>query len=811
MAVGHEQNPPAGLMAGKGCRGEVVARSRYLIQDSKKAKETVVARVDWMVIEKGKCSIARFNCEELQLKRSLLQTEAGFLSVLNHGRGEAHCLFLCSVGGAFYPVDEQGVNALCRAEREHFGEFEESEQLDEEASLLAQHIHKDADPTKLQEIWLNSRKFYTACSDEQRDEANELFQNRIKSQFSPESSITIRISEVSKPFQKVVSAFPKTAQVKKNGEDDSVEEENSESVDGFREKGIVQQVFQSLFRTGRKNESIGKRLVFLLSTGFFALLCVSVLLAFFFGSSIRGYFFARHAGQETLSVISNFESFSFVTKSLSALSPEPMRAMEAAVLAKVDRNGVSYAHALFSLDRQRKYFPPDLLPSKSFVAAIAMNNVSRTELDALPTWRKFLSSLQSERLKGISVISYEESKIRELFRQKLGLARSKGVSAEQGAYVYKLFSLPAMAASKETEGSVSKNRTMPNATKEFEEVFARLQRLQRVFKEIPKKERVTRNILVSQALFQAIQLSWLYDKAMSNKTLDTRLSKMLDLIAELPRPEKDILKFLIGERLDGMARTSSQAVLAGRRIAFINSLHEEAKLLCNPWSSTLFPDFFSQTLHVLSQGKELKVSLAPLSTWSQCFPFKRAYYPVEAAGFEGGSDVDIFSYIPRNRVLASVDTVPEFQLNIGQQKAGSAYSSWLAYGLLADFLVPGEKLKWLSEKSCGVFPFGERLCQLLQLKFAGSVLGQMNELRKAQEDLSFEEQAEFSFLLALEFYSGARKAGFLPGTKAKLTKSSIIQSFSEMGFQQYVGTRFSEFPTLEWYIKNVLVARSVGN
>ncbi|MEY4064555.1 MAG: hypothetical protein RIR26_763 [Pseudomonadota bacterium] len=113
-------------------------------------------------------------------------------------------------------------------------------------------------------------------------------------------------------------------------------------------------------------------------------------------------------------------------------TPDALRAYQSLLEAKIARDPKKYARALVQIQRDKGMYPEGQIPSAEMTAAIALVNLSNTELDKRDDWKQILSGLSSEsRQRGIAVVAYELSRVFDVRRQLLTSPSNKKKKAEQ--------------------------------------------------------------------------------------------------------------------------------------------------------------------------------------------------------------------------------------------------------------------------------------------------------------------------------------------------------------------------------------------
>lgn len=112
-------------------------------------------------------------------------------------------------------------------------------------------------------------------------------------------------------------------------------------------------------------------------------------------------------------------------------TPDALRAYQSLLEAKITRDPQKYARSLVQIQRDRGMYPEGQIPSNEVTAAIALVNLSHSELDNREDWKHILSGLPAEsRQRGIAVVAYELSRVLDVRRQILNTPAVKKKKTE---------------------------------------------------------------------------------------------------------------------------------------------------------------------------------------------------------------------------------------------------------------------------------------------------------------------------------------------------------------------------------------------
>jgi len=475
---------------------------------------------------------------------------------------------------------------------------------------------------------------------------------------------------------------------------------------------------------------------------------------------------------------------------LRALSPEPLRAFAEVVEAKLKREPSNYGRALLRLDASRASFPPQSLPSRAFIAAMAMYTMADDDLDSQPRWKAFLERLGPERTQGIGVVGYEASRVRKNLVRLVEALQARGSSSakEQALGVWWAVEQGSSAAPVKT------------ASGALEDALDGLARIERVFATVPENERVFRNLLSATAIADAVQLSWIEGHGGVRKVLETRLAKLADFAAQVPRPERDLLEFLIEERRKRLGSASIDVkALARERMDFVLRFQEEEKGLCVARENALLADFFLQTLRAFHVANLTPKAIAP---WQQCFLGAKPFYAVEKAAFDGPAETTMLAYVPHTGPLpqnlrahdrmfrGAAALLPK----IGEASHANE-ASWHATAFLSGFL--SQKSPWSAasfNERCKKKAMDAALCAQVAFRLDDDAADRLRILSKFQEDYKPEELAHLAFTVAVDVYTGR--------TRVNGKRTPDQGAYSKLGFSQYFSQTYPEFSALEWQMKN---------
>ncbi len=489
---------------------------------------------------------------------------------------------------------------------------------------------------------------------------------------------------------------------------------------------------------------------------------------------------------------------------VSALSPEPLKAFAEVVDAKLQRDPQAYVRALLRLDASRGSFAPQTLPSRAFIAAMAMYVSTDAQLDPQPRWRAFLERLGEERRLGIGVVGYEESRIRKALVSVVTQAQSKGVPRANERGLHALWGVnPLAGKGKSSQGAFSNDSVAAAAKAAVEAAdaaLAGLERMERVFASVPENERVFRNLLSAQAIAQTLQLTWFADTSSlkDRKSLGARLDKLRTFVDAVPRPERDVLAFLLQERSAALdAKSLALKALASRRIEFLLAAQESEKALCDVYENAVMPDFLLQTLRLVRASG---LTVQPVAPWQRCFLGAKVYQAVEKSTFDGVPETAVLAYVPRTGPHPLNLKAHErlFSLNPLVRLADSGVgpeASWHVVAYLSQVLP--QRVPWKApalEERCRKKLLDAMLCTQIAFQLESEAVQRMRLLESVQEDASPSELGHLAFRVALDVYTRKNlvngRRGFAEDT------------FRKLGFARFFSQGYPEFPALEWYIKN---------
>lgn len=474
----------------------------------------------------------------------------------------------------------------------------------------------------------------------------------------------------------------------------------------------------------------------------------------------------------------------------SALSPEPLNAFAAVVDAKMERDPKAYAAALLRLDGVRNAFAPQTLPSRAFMAAMAMYTTSDDVLDAKPTWRAFLERLGPERQQGIGVVGYEASRIRKDLDRFVTRAQQKGARHAKANGLWALW------------GVEDSRQALP--TKDIRQAahaaLDGLARMERVFPSVAENERVFRNLLTAEAISATLQITWLAETntLAEQKALGEKLEALRAFVEAVPRPERDTLAFLLEERRAALgSKASSWKEKAVARVDFLVKAQEDSNALCDVRENALLPDFLLQTLRMIRVSG---VSPKPVAPWQRCFLSPRAFHAAEKATFDGVPETAVLAYVPRTGPSAlhlnaharvfRADPMARLPARGVGPEAG-----WHVVAFLSR-LVP-TKAPFSPEAltdACKKKRVDKALCTQLVFALAPDAETRMEALEREQEDATTDELAHLAFRVALDVYT---KRNTVAGGRRP-----DEGTFKKLGFGRYFGQGYPEYGALEWYIKN---------
>lgn len=474
----------------------------------------------------------------------------------------------------------------------------------------------------------------------------------------------------------------------------------------------------------------------------------------------------------------------------SALSPEPLNAFAAVVKAKLERDPRAYAHALLRLDASRHAFAPNTLPSRAFIAAMAMHTTPDDELDSKPTWRAFLERLGAERSHGIGVVGYEASRIRKDLNRFVSSAQQKGAMGAKEMGLWALWGI-------ENSRQALPKKEIEQATNAALESLARIER---VFPTVAENERVFRNLLSAEAIFTALQLTWFVESktAAEKKALSQKLEALRSFVDAVPRPERDTLAFLLEERRAALhARPPSWKARAAKRVDAMLKAQEDAKALCDVHENVVMPDFLLQTLRIV---RVTGLSPKPVAPWQRCFLAPKAFHAVERATFDGVPETAVLAYVPRTGPLAlnlkahtrvfSVDPITRLPSSGVGPEMGWHLTAFLSR------LVPN-KAPFTSAAltdACQKKRLDRSVCTQLVFALAPDAETRMQALEREQEDASPDELAHLAFQVALDVYT---KRNTVAGRRRP-----DVGTFKALGFARYFGPSYPEFSALDWHMKS---------
>ena len=553
------------------------------------------------------------------------------------------------------------------------------------------------------------------------------------------------------------------------------------SVEALRKQNLGEKMYWFFVRFAKGKLSIPEYV--LLSSIFASVFVLSYLGSFMFFESQPDTLNA----EKLRARIENGPSDGVRLRAQKLIKPESLRLLDDLIRSKLRRDNELYAKTLIRLEKVRSQFPPEYLPPRAFVAAVALHLLPSSEQERQKEWSQLLQALGKSNSSALPALAYEEAKSRQ---RLLGLQqRIKGEVAGAGKSSFATWTL-----AEQLTGRKHNRELQEKAQKAYEESSKSLTRAMRLSDLSSDSYLPIKRYLLARLVTQFLNMTWYLNSKSQKSFLMSVLNSLQKDAENLELADRSLILYLIQERRRDLTEPGKASALDSwkARWDLLQKWQTESAGLCQIAQSGIAPSFVTETL---GWGQDLSVAFPALSfpkwgVWEKCFLGADPYDDLQSVSLAEGQVEDPFSYFPRNSsVWTSYRLTPLSDIHL-KHKGFAETWALMALNQISPFR---SSLAALQKHLC-VANSPPQLCKQIAFWLLTDPKQRMEILQKMQEDIGFKALADLSFEVASDT---------LLSTEFAARRNLALQNFEKFGFGQYFGESYPEFPVLEWHLRNL--------